>query len=125
MSLRRLFHDRRGAAAVETAVLLPALLLMLLGTMEVGRIAWTKAALVYAVQETARCASVTPAACGTPDQVQAYGAARVAQLGVRASFVVAPVPGCGRQVTGQALHDELLYKFAPGARSISVSVCRA
>jgi Flp pilus assembly protein TadG len=35
--LSRLWHDSRGAAAVEFAYLVPILLLMLLGTIEIGR----------------------------------------------------------------------------------------
>jgi Flp pilus assembly protein TadG len=35
--LRRLWHDRRGSAAIEFAYIAPVLLLLLLGTIETGR----------------------------------------------------------------------------------------
>lgn len=45
---------RRGATAVEFALLAPFLLLLLIGTMEVGRAFWIDSSLQYAAEETSR-----------------------------------------------------------------------
>ena len=122
--IRRLCRDRRGGVAVETALLLPVLLLALLGTMEFGRMAWTQAALTYAVQETARCASVRPALCGTATLAQAFAAQRVAALHVPASAFTVTTPACGWQVRGEVTHGFILYTLAPAAPKIAAQVCR-
>jgi Flp pilus assembly protein TadG len=55
---RRLVRDERGAAAVELALVLPLILLILLGTIEFGR-AWNvRQTLVDAAREGARVAAV-------------------------------------------------------------------
>lgn len=123
--LRRLGGDRAGAAAVETAMILPALLLILLGTVEVGRMAWTRATLTYAVQEAARCASVNHTACGTVDQIQTFAAAKASALDVdKASFAVAQNLGCGTQVSADVTRGFMVYKLAPSAPHITAQVCR-
>jgi Flp pilus assembly protein TadG len=55
---RRLARDERGAAAVELALILPFIMLILLGTIEFGR-AWNvRQTLVDAAREGARVAAV-------------------------------------------------------------------
>jgi Flp pilus assembly protein TadG len=50
-------HRRSGAAAVEAAVVLPLLLLLLMGTWEVGRLVQVQAILSNAAREGARIAA--------------------------------------------------------------------
>ena len=66
---RRLRDNLDGAAATEFAMISTAMFLLLLGSIEFGRMLWTVSALNYAVEEGARCASVTPSVCGTSSQV--------------------------------------------------------
>lgn len=54
-------RSRRGAVLVETAVSLSLFLLLLLGTIELGRAWFSYALLTHAVREGARTAAVTPA----------------------------------------------------------------
>jgi Flp pilus assembly protein TadG len=72
--LRALALDRRGATAVETAFILPLLILLSLGAVELGRVVWAQASINHAVKETARFASVRGAASGpaaaTEDQLE-------------------------------------------------------
>lgn len=54
--LRRLKRDRRGAAVVEFAFMLAPMLLMLLGGIEIGYLAYSKTVLEGAIKEASRMA---------------------------------------------------------------------
>jgi Flp pilus assembly protein TadG len=124
-ALLRLARCRSGTAAVETALLLPLLLLLILGAMEFGRMAWAKATLTYAVQEAARCASVQPTVCGSAAQIQAFAVQRAAPLIVPASAFTVATQACGSMVSADVTHGFILYTLAPSAPHITASVCRA
>jgi Flp pilus assembly protein TadG len=47
---RKAAKDCRGATAVEMAIALPVLLLLIFGVMEVGFMMWTQISLTYAVE---------------------------------------------------------------------------
>jgi Flp pilus assembly protein TadG len=126
--LQQLRRDACGATAVETALLMPLMLLLLLGAMEIGRLAWTQMVLNNAVQDLARCAAVTKATCGNADQVAAEGAKRIQQarlINTSVTFAFDPAATCGRQVTASAEYGFLIKKLAPAMPHISASVCRA
>jgi len=55
---RRLLDDRHGSIAVEFAIAVPVLLTAMLGVIEIGRLFWTRHALEFAVEETARAAMI-------------------------------------------------------------------
>lgn len=55
---RRLLADRRGSIAVEFAIAVPVLLTAMVGVVEVGRLFWTRHALEFAIEETARTAMI-------------------------------------------------------------------
>lgn len=57
-SVRRLADCRSGAALVEFGFAGPALIILVLGVAEVGRLTYTQAALSYAAQEATRFAIV-------------------------------------------------------------------
>lgn len=128
--LARLAGCRRGAAAVEAAFILPLLLLLILGIFEFGRMAWTRSALDFAVQEAARCAVVRPGQCGTTAQIQAYAAAKVAAVGVPASaFTVATGQACGVRVAAvhpyRAMSGRFLTDLFGRTTTLRAQVCRA
>jgi Flp pilus assembly protein TadG len=56
--LARLLRGVDGSAVIEFAVVANALLLLLLGVVEFGRLYWTQSALQSAVEATARYATV-------------------------------------------------------------------
>jgi Flp pilus assembly protein TadG len=123
--LSRLWRARRGAAAVETALLLPLTITLLLGIVEIGRAAWTQSALNYAVQEASRCASVRPAVCGAPSQIAAYAATKVLGLGVAAGdFTVTPALACGTRVAAHVDYHFIAYRIFPTAPTIRAQACR-
>jgi Flp pilus assembly protein TadG len=70
--MRRLFltlqADRRGAAAIEFAIVGPLLFTLLLAIVEMGRMFYVRESLQYATEQAARFYTVTPSA--TWGQVQ-------------------------------------------------------
>jgi len=57
-SLGGFCRDIAGSAAVEFALTVPVLILLLFGIVETGRALWAKNSLQYAVERAARCGSV-------------------------------------------------------------------
>ncbi len=94
----RLKRDPAGSLTVDFALIAAPLLLLLLGTMEVGRMLWYQNALNYSVQEAARCASIDVNNCNTTDQVKNYAAAR-SGAGFAASVFSLSSLACGYQVS--------------------------
>jgi len=125
MTARRLITCRSGAAAVEAAMILPALLLLLLGSIEIARFAWERSALQFAVQEAARCAAVQPTVCDTPAHTQAFAAAKVAQLNIPASDFTVTTPACGAQVQASVPYSYLVFAVFPAAPTLTAQTCRS
>ena len=98
--LREPCEGARGSAAVELALVAPALLMFVFGIAETGRALWLQNALDYSVAEAARCASVNPTSCGSAGDIENYAAAR-SGCGLDASVfsVTTPSPSCGNQVS--------------------------
>jgi len=61
-SFRKLRGSRRGATAVEFALVAPIFLIMVIGVFELGRAMWIRASMQYAVEETTRFAIVNTSA---------------------------------------------------------------
>jgi Flp pilus assembly protein TadG len=65
----------RGSAAVEAAIVLPVLLLLLLGSMELGRLMWTYNTMLSGVEEGARYVLVHARSPASLPSCAAQGAA--------------------------------------------------
>ena len=72
----RLARDQRASTAVEFAIVVGPLILLLFGVVEFGRALWRLNALHYSSEEAARCASNNPAVCGTSREIQSFAASR-------------------------------------------------
>jgi Flp pilus assembly protein TadG len=57
---RTLFHDTRGAAAIEFAVVAPVFLLLMIGILQFGLAFYANAGLRHGVEAAARYAQVYP-----------------------------------------------------------------
>ncbi len=107
--------DSRGGAAVEFALVLPFLLGLIYGTIELGRLFWDVAMLNFAVSDAARCAVIdTAGACntqGNPSAVQqaalGWGGLAIG-LDMQASSFKVDVQG---------------RNLCPGSSTASVCVC--
>lgn len=78
---------RRGTTAVEFALVCPALMLLLLGSMEFARLIWTWEALQIAGNQTARCVAIGGTACATPSTYAVSTATSFGAFGLAAAGV--------------------------------------
>jgi Flp pilus assembly protein TadG len=123
--LATFWRAREGAAAIEAAFVLPLTLMLLLGLMEIGRIAWVQSALNFSVQEAARCAIVRPDLCGDADQIAAYAVKKASPLVIPAADVAVTHPTCGTQVAAAVPYKFLMWAIVPQAPTVHAQACRA
>ena len=84
--LARLWRDQAGSSALEFALVVPVLVALTLGAVNLCFLLYAQATLHYAVDDTARCMSVktfpvtgctlTACSCETVAKAQAYAALR-------------------------------------------------
>ena len=113
--LRGLAVDRRGASAVEAAFTLPAVILLSVGAIELGRVVWAQASINHAVKETARFASVRGAASdsvATEGQLETM-ARELAEL--PADTLIAGVSWDPDNMPGSVVTVQLQHTFTPVA----------
>ncbi|MBF0325439.1 TadE/TadG family type IV pilus assembly protein [Magnetospirillum moscoviense] len=115
---RRLAFDQSGAAAIEFALVLPALLMMMLGVVEFGRALWTQGTLQYAVEEAARYGAVDDQASSTGVVTRAR--ARMAGLDAAAVTVTATLGASSVTVTASQSLNWLVPGLLP-ADAVSLS----
>lgn len=77
----RLLRCSTAAAVVELALLAPAILLLMLGTIEVSRMAWTRQTLDEVAYSSARCMAVSDS-CATSNAQKSYAVDRAAGYGI-------------------------------------------
>jgi Flp pilus assembly protein TadG len=107
--------SRRGAAAIEYALVLPLLLLLPLGLIDTGRLLWTYTTLYRAAEAAARCGAVNVTACGTTTQIKSRAVAEAWGLTIASSAFTVSTPSCGLQV--RASHP---FTFAiPGLDTVA------
>jgi Flp pilus assembly protein TadG len=63
--LKRLTADQSGASAVEFAMVMPFLIVMLVGVFEFARVEWTREALQETASAGARCMAMNSTSCAT------------------------------------------------------------
>jgi Flp pilus assembly protein TadG len=125
--LRALTRDRDASAAVEFSLVLPLLLAFIFGIIEVGHLLWTVGALNMAVEDAARCVSVSNASTSKtpcPDQttMQAYAAARTWGMTIPASDFTLTTPACGYQVTVTYPYTPIVG-YIPLSMTLSATAC--
>lgn len=72
----RLFHNRRGAGAVEFALLAPTFLLFLFLLLDGGRMMFAKQSLNELATATARCMATKQSACANASSTQDWAVSR-------------------------------------------------
>jgi len=97
--LRGLLRDCSGAVAVEFIIMLGPLLLLLLGTFDIGLLMLTATRINFAVEAAARCGAISAAMCTSPPQTAAYGASAAGLRGLNASGFLVTTAACGMNVT--------------------------
>ena len=101
-----LWHDNRGGTAVEFALLAPAFLTMLIGTVMMAMMMFSNSSLHFAVQAAARCASVKTTVCTNAASTTAFAATNYFGATSAPSFTCTGrtcggTAACGNKVTGQ------------------------
>lgn len=104
--LRRIFSGSRGQALVETALVLPLLLLLLWGVVEFGRIGHAYLSITHAAREGARAGAVG----ATDEDIEAIIEERTVSLNdSNLSKEITPSPG--NRFSGEPLRVELQYQL--------------
>ena len=80
----RLWRARDAATAVEMALVLPLLLVILFGIEEFGRALWIQTSLQYACEAAARCAAVSFASCANGN-IPNYAASQALGMSIPSS----------------------------------------
>jgi Flp pilus assembly protein TadG len=65
-------QDCAGTVAIEFALVAPLFLMLLFGSVEFGRLLWTKQALQEAATAGARCMGIAQSSCASASQTQTY-----------------------------------------------------
>jgi len=113
-AIGRLMRAQVGAMSVDFAMIATPLFLLILGTMEVGRMLWYQNALNYSVEEAARCASIDVNNCNTSDQIKSYAAAR-SGAGFTAATFSASTSGCGNLISAS-------YPISIGVANMTITL---
>jgi Flp pilus assembly protein TadG len=87
----------RGNSAVEFALVLPALAMLVVGGLYTGLLMYSAAGLHNAVEQAARCYSVSASQCGSASAAQTY--AQSSYYGISTPTFTASTQACGHQVT--------------------------
>ena len=120
---RRKRGVRAGTAVIEFALLMPALLLVVFGIVELSRGVWTQSALQFAVEKAARCAALNAAECGTPQQVQQYAASEMLAPGATAATFTYSAAPCGSLVSARMPFAFLVRLVYDGGVTLTAKSC--
>jgi Flp pilus assembly protein TadG len=87
-----------GVTAVEFALVLPPLIMLLIGLMSASLAVYSASSVRFAVEQAARCYSVDAAQCSSPTAAQNY--ATSSYDGMNTPTFTASIQACGHQVSG-------------------------
>lgn len=111
-------HDKSGTTAVEFGLTAIFFLILMVGVMEAGRVAWTINGLRYAVEETARYASLNSDL--TSQSFQTYAADQLSELLISSdnmTITTTMLTSSGVdfvEIDGTYQHTTMLNSFLPG-----------
>ncbi|MCZ6606037.1 MAG: TadE/TadG family type IV pilus assembly protein [Alphaproteobacteria bacterium] len=115
--LSRLAADRDGVTAVEFAVIMPILLFLTIGLIDISRFVWYQTTLEHAAREGSRYASVRPGTA-TAGDIEAYIYNRTigisdADLGVTVSWTPTNAPGNTVTINVSYDYSPIIANFLP------------
>jgi Flp pilus assembly protein TadG len=115
-----------GTTAVETAIVLPAFVLMLFAIIEGGLLFWTQSTLQFAVEAAARCAAlaaVNTAQCGSTSAIQSYAVTQATGITVSSTSFNVSQPSCGYQVSISYSYNFILTYLYAGTITLNAQSC--
>jgi len=122
----RLAGDRRGAAILEFAVVLPLLMILLVGGLDVGRMFYVRQGLEYATEEAARYYMLNPTTAES--NVTALLKSRMpGGMGPSVTVTYADTASCNSNstVTCTTITARYVFAFAVGYLGIGAQTLRA
>lgn len=114
--MRRLLRDTAGASAAEFTLILPILILLTLGVINVGIMLHAYVGLHYAAEDAARCRAVKTTVCTDNATTATYALTRYTGISSAPTFT-RTTAGCGNTVQGS-----LTYNFNTGLTSTPVNM---
>jgi TadE-like protein len=121
--------DRRGATAVQFALIATPLLLFLLGIEETSRLMWTQAAINMAVEDAARDSSVQSAGgvCAANASagvtIAQFAASRAWGLNIPSGDFTLNTPVCGCQVVASVPFTPIVPNLVPYNITLTANAC--
>ncbi len=123
-SLAGFLRARLGSTAMEFAFAAPVLMLVLVGTEEVGRALWVQGVLQYASEKAARCGALASTACNTVAKVTTLAATYSDGVTLASTnFSAAPAATCGYQVSATYTFASLVPAMIPYSFVLTASSC--
>jgi Flp pilus assembly protein TadG len=119
----RLSACKCGATALEFALIAPPLLMLLLGTLDVGRLLWTRAELDDAVARAARCVAVTPEICSNPRQIAVFARRSATKAAIGDAKFTLQRRFCGVQVRARLRYRALVPFVARALPTLDAAAC--
>lgn len=117
-------NHEHGSAAVETAFLLPAFIMMLFGIIKVSMLLWTMGSLYYAADAGARYASVSSCSlsCSPDPATYALDSYYGQSLGGTNPFTYS-ASGCGNTVTASYTYSLSIPLAGSYSIPLSATAC--
>jgi Flp pilus assembly protein TadG len=105
--------DEQGATAVEFALIAPAAVMLLVGTMSLSLMLLSIGNMHFAVEAAARCASVVSTVCNSPETIVAHANSRYAGALITPVFTHVSA-ACGNQVNASITYtlDVGLFQYS-------------
>ena len=116
-------RGERGSVAVEYGIILPVLLMLVLGIVDMGRLIWTQTTLDRAVEAAARCGAVNAIQCGTVPQVQSYAVGEAYGLTIQTSDFAVSTQACGVEVKASYPFTLVIPWIARSELTLSATAC--
>lgn len=113
LKIVRMLRDTRGVAAVEFAFAFPILILLLVGTLDIGRALWYTSTLDHAAREGARYASLRGAESLNPAsdaEIQAF--VRNRAIGINSSNLAVSVAWAPNSYSGGYVTIQVAQPFS-------------
>ena len=120
---RRLLAARRGATAMEFALVAMPLLMLLFASVEFGLAMRVKSTLQYATIEAARCSVVRPTECGTQEAVAEFARTHMQGVGTGSITFTFTAEECGRQVVGSMPFPVVAHSVMQTGLVLSAVAC--
>jgi hypothetical protein len=91
-ALTDLVRDCNGVVAIEFLIMLGPLLLLLLGTFDIGLMTLSETRINFAVEAAAKCGAIGAAMCISPSQTAAGAPTRLRTVSSKGALRKAPQP---------------------------------